>query len=367
MRIGIDARMYGNISRGIGRYLEELIRELEKIDQENDYYIFLYDKNFDDYQPQNPRFHKVLAPWHWYTLAEQWHMPRLLKKYKLDLVHFPHFNVPYFYKGDYVITIHDLILWFDSQKPATTLGPLLYNLKKFAYKILLKKVLKKARQIMVPSLYTKEDILKINTKISEKIALTYEGVNREKFQKEINDKDLKIRYNIRNPYCFYVGSYYPHKRIDFLIENWSAVFEKYNYQLLLLGKKDSFQEKLVKQVAQLGLEDKVLFLGFVSDEDLATFYQNAEAFLFPSRYEGFGLPPLEALAKHCPVLSSKRSCLPEVLEDKAIYFEYNQESFLNAMAQLEGAREKLENIEPWLQKYSWRKMAEETLNIYGNK
>ena len=367
MRIGIDARMYGKISRGIGRYLEELINELENVDKENQYYIFLYDKNFDDYQPKSPNFHKVLAPWRWYTLAEQWQMPRLLKKYDLDLVHFPHFNVPYFYKGDYVVTVHDLILWFDSQKPATTLGPIVYNLKKFAYKILLKKALKTAKKIIVPSKYTQNDILKVNPKVSGKIQVTYEGINKEKFKEGINDKSFKISYNISNPYCLYVGSAYPHKRIDFLIDNWSEVVKKYNYQLLVVGKKDDFHSRLEEQVAKLGLEENVLFLGFVPDDDLAILYKNAEAFLFPSRYEGFGLPPLEALAKHCPVISSNRSCLPEVLGDKAIYFDYNQESFLNALAKIDLAKEKLINIDDWLKKYSWRRMAEETLKIYGKK
>jgi len=358
--------MYGKNTRGIGRYIQELISALEKIDQQNEYYIFLREENFKEYLPKNKNFHKVLAPWRWYSLAEQYYMPKLLYKYDLDLVHFPHFNVPYFFKGNYVVTIHDLILWFDSQVPATTLGPLLYKLKKFAYKILLKKILKRSQQIIVPTKYTKNDILKINPKISEKIHVTYEGMNKDIFGKAINDKSLKMRYNIDNNYCLYVGSFYPHKRIDFLIDNWAHVFANYNYKLVLVGKKDQFQEKLEKKVKDLGLEKSVVFLGFVPDEDLVSLYKKAKAFLFPSRYEGFGLPPLEALANHCPVLSSKRTCLPEVLEDKAIYFDYTEDSLLKAIDQIPEAREKLFDIDDWLEKYSWSQMAKQILNIYGN-
>lgn len=364
MRIGIDARMYGKISRGIGRYLEEYLRELEKIDHENEYFIFLYSKNFDDYHPQNPNFKKVLAPWIWYSLAEQIKFPKLLKKYNLDLVHFPHFNVPYFYNRPYVLTIHDLILWFDNQKPATTLGPVKYFFKKIAYKFIIKNAIKKAKKIIAISEYTKKDISKIMPEVSEKIDVVYEGVSYQDLECKIDDKSLKIRYNIGKSFIFYVGAAYPHKCLSFLVDNWTFIKEHFDYQLLFVGKKDEFYRKIETEIKEKNLENDILLLGYVDDHDLACLFTYAEAFIFPSRYEGFGLPPLEALAKHCPVLASNKTCIPEVLGDKAVYFEYTQESLFDAIKNIPKAKMKLENIDEWLKKYSWKKMAEEILKIY---
>lgn len=364
MRVGIDARMYGKIARGIGRYVEEMIKNLEKIDSQNEYFIFLGKKNFDDYQLRNPRFKKVLAPYPWYGLKEQLFMPRLLNSYELDLVHFPHFNVPYFYRRPYVVTIHDLILWFDTQKRATTLGPLKYFLKKLSYKVILKNAIKRARQVIVPSDYTKQDLIKIFPWSENKISTVYEGLGVENKVCLSDDKELKIRYNITKPYLMYVGSAYPHKNLEFLIRNWKSVLQKYDYQLLLAVEKDFFREQLEKLVLDLGLQNSIIFTGFVMPDDLACLYHYAEAFIFPSRYEGFGLPPLEALKQHCPVLALNRTCVPEILQDKAIYFEEDTESLLNAFSRIGEAREKLVNIDEWLKRYSWEKMTENILNIY---
>ena len=95
MRIGIDARFFGSIGKGLGRYTQKLIENLEKTDNENQYVVFLRKENFDEYQPKNKNFQKVLADYQWYTFAEQIKMPLLLNKFNLDLVHFPHFNVPF--------------------------------------------------------------------------------------------------------------------------------------------------------------------------------------------------------------------------------------------------------------------------------
>src|SRR5258708_3370943 len=110
MRIGIDARFYGSVGKGLGRYTSELISHLEKIDNGNDYVIFLRASNFKSYVPKNPRFTKVLAEFPWYTWSEQVRYPKLLNSHMLDLMHFPHFNVPFFYRKPFVVTVHDLIL-----------------------------------------------------------------------------------------------------------------------------------------------------------------------------------------------------------------------------------------------------------------
>ena len=107
MRIGIDARFFGSIGKGLGRYTQKLIENLEKIDNTNQYFVFLKEENFDEYQPKNPNFQKVLANFRWYTFSEQVKFPKLLRKYNLDLVHFPHFNVPILTPAKFVVTIHE--------------------------------------------------------------------------------------------------------------------------------------------------------------------------------------------------------------------------------------------------------------------
>src|SRR4051812_11445328 len=107
MRIGIDARFYSE--SGVGRYIRNLIKHLQELDSKNEYFIFLLKKNYDILEFKNEKFHKVLADFKWYGATEQIKLPKLLRKYDLDLVHFPHFNVPVFYKGKYVVTVHDLI------------------------------------------------------------------------------------------------------------------------------------------------------------------------------------------------------------------------------------------------------------------
>ncbi|KKQ79694.1 MAG: mannosyltransferase B-like protein, partial [Candidatus Moranbacteria bacterium GW2011_GWD2_38_7] len=148
MKIGIDARFYGSIGKGLGRYTQKLIQHLEHIDKENHYVVFLRKENFDDYQPFNKNFEKVLADYAWYTFAEQLFFPLLLNKQKLDLMHFPHFNVPLLYSGRFVLTIHDLILTHFPTIRATMLNPVFYWFKYVAYKLAISSALWRAKKII---------------------------------------------------------------------------------------------------------------------------------------------------------------------------------------------------------------------------
>ena len=133
MRIVIDARMYQE--SGIGRYLRNLLCNLQKIDHKNEYYIILNKDSITAFQNDNPNFHKVLADFKWYGVKEQIRLPGLLNQLKPDLVHFPHFNVPIFYRGKYVVTIHDLIHQHFQMGRATTHDPITYKIKKLGYNI----------------------------------------------------------------------------------------------------------------------------------------------------------------------------------------------------------------------------------------
>src|SRR5262245_45001395 len=138
MRIGIDARFYGPIGKGLGRYTERLIQNLERVADEHEFVIFLRKENFGLFKPSSPRFRKVLADFGWYSAAEQVLFPPLIAKEKIELMHYPHFNVPIFSPTPFVVTIHDLILFRFPTRRATTLNPIFYALKYAAYRLVIR-------------------------------------------------------------------------------------------------------------------------------------------------------------------------------------------------------------------------------------
>jgi len=174
MRIGIDARLYGPKHKGIGRYIQQLIKYLEKIDQRNHYFICLNRENLARYQPVNPNFETVQVDYPPYSFAEQLFFPGKLMKYNLDLVHFPHFNVPLFYRGRFVATVHDLTMHQNSPRSSRH-NFLLFYLKKFIYRLVINHALKRAKKIIVSSRATKKDILSHYSLPPEKIEVIYEA------------------------------------------------------------------------------------------------------------------------------------------------------------------------------------------------
>ncbi len=368
MKIGIDARMYGSKQGGLGRYIEQLILHLEKIDTQNEYIVFLRSENWDKFLPTNPKFKKVLADVPWYGWKEQLLLPGIIKKQKLDLMHFPHWNVPLFFRGDFVVTTHDLLLLHYPSRQASTLGPIKYWIKNFFFKITLNRATKRAAKIITVSQFSKQDIiqtLKINPR---RIAVTL--LSPLPISTVYNPPfSLHDKYDIHKPYWLYVGVAYPHKNLEKLIAAWKIFSQKNtDYQLVLVGKTNFFYKRLAQQVKQAKIPD-VIFADYVPDTELAELYQNASLYVFPSLYEGFGLPPLEAMQYDLPVISSNATCLPEILSDAALYFDPKNERELVAKAELaisdEVTRTRLiENGHKILGKYSWDTTAKQTLRIY---
>ena len=380
-RIGIDARFYGPIGKGLGRYTQEMVDNIIKLDEVNEYRIFLTKDNFDEFVCDGVRVKKILADVRWYTLAEQLIMPWLLRQEKLDLVHFPHFNVPLFYFGKFVVTVHDLILFKYPTNRATTLSPLLYWLKNMAYRVVIWSAVLRAKKIIAVSEFTKQDILKHFGIKADKVEVTYEGVanlskGRDSLFDLSHDKQALLEYNINRPFLLYVGNVYPHKNLERLLEVFAKLYRQRdkNLQLVLVGKPDYFYERLKVKAASLNLwqpNDKspVIFSGYVPDAKLEIFFKQALLYVFPSLYEGFGLPPLEAMAKGCPVASSDRSSLPEILGEAAIYF--NPESLSDMEAKIgsviddEDLRQKLRQLGyEQVKKYSWWECARATFEVY---
>lgn len=368
MRIGIDARFYGAIGKGLGRYTQKLIENLEKIDNINQYFIYLRKENFDEYQPKNKNFIKVLADFRWYTFSEQIHMPRLLNKYNLDLVHFPHFNVPLFYRKKFVITIHDLILVHFPTIRGTTLPALFYFLKFLAYKIVIRSAIKRAGKIIAVSNFTKDDIIKTYQVPAGNIVVTYEACD-EPVSSPADVEKILGKYDIIKPYILYVGNAYPHKNLERLILAFAEVGEKLkDLSLVLVGKEDYFYRR-IKNLANSKKIERIIFTDFVPDDELDAIYRNAASYVFPSLYEGFGLPPLEAMARGIPVLSSDHACMRETLEDSACYFNAKEpKEMLAALEKLindeELRREFIRKGYAQAKKYSWEKMAQQSLEIY---
>ena len=376
-RIGIDARFYGPIGKGLGRYTQEIVDNVIKLDKDNEYVIFLRKENFNDFRSDSQNVKKVLADVRWYSLAEQILMPYYISRERLDLMHFPHFNVPVFCFTKFVITIHDLILTKFPTTRATTLGPMLYKVKNMAYRFVIWFGMKRAKRIFAVSKFTKDDIVN-NFKVNkEKIEVTYEGVaNLDKHNNEHNDKEVLSEYGINSPFLLYVGNAYPHKNLEGLARVFSEILDdEKDLNLVMVGKEDYFYTRIMNYAEGLGLwnregsSNKIIFPGYVPDEKLEILFKNARAYVFPSFYEGFGIPPLEAMSKGCPVVSSNKTCMPEVLGDSAIYFNPdNEEEMREQIKKIvkDGElRDKLiKRGYNQIQKYSWKKCAKQTLDSY---
>jgi len=371
MLIGVDARFFGPLGKGLGRYTQKLIENLEKIDRKNDYVVFLRKENWDLYRPKNPHFQKVLANYPWYSVTEQVAMPYKISQSKVDLMHFPHFNVPIFYGGKFVVTIHDLILLQFPTLKATTLSRPMYSIKQAGYKFVIRQAVRRAKKVITVSKYTKKELVRYFGIPSEKIVVTYEACNGSQQAKASSRKILK-RFKITKPYLLYIGNAYPHKNLEGLIRAFKKLLKEYklNLQLVLVGKEDYFFKRLKEEAKKLNLKSQVIFPGFVSDEELQVLYKNALLYVFPSFCEGFGLPPLEAQAQGLPVVSSNSSSLPEILEDTVEYFDPHS---IDEMTKVIAKVTKDKNLQNRLKekglehvkKFSWEKCARETLEVYN--
>ncbi len=387
MRIGIDARFYGPVGKGLGRYTQEVVDNIMKItsadaNQNFKFVIFLSPENFDEFICPQENVKKVCLNIAWYSWQEQILMPFYLWREKLNLIHFPHFNVPLLTPCKFVVTIHDLILTHFPTRRATTLAPIIYWLKNLAYRIVIYGAIKRARKIISVSEFTKQDLVTQFKVLPSRIAVTYEGVaNLAKgrdslFIAKLDNQETLKQYHIADNFLLYVGNAYPHKNLEFLLRVFvKLLVRKPDLRLVLIGKEDYFYNRVKDYARTLNIWQKenvnssVIFPGYVSDAQLEILYQEARVYIFPSLYEGFGLPPLEDMARYCPVLSSNRASLPEILGDAALYFDPENENDLLEKTWTIINEKELRNtlvIKGLMQtkKYSWWQCASDTLAVY---
>lgn len=362
MHIVIDART--GDGTGISRYSLNLVRELEKLPADYRFTVLLGPIDFPKWKPHDERFTKLFAPYKHYSLGEQFGLLRLLYSLKPDLVHFTSFNAPVLYFGKRIFTIHDLTLVHFRNIRGSLKHKIIYPIKYWAMRFVLRCAIMQSNALITDSQYVKQDILVtwgkglLHPVQPEKITVTplavetYEGAKTQPRP-------------IKEDYLLYVGAAYPHKNLDVLAKGYERLKETHpDLKLVVIGKQDYWQKKL-------GGENKsITFPGYLPYEKLVAYYQSASLFVFPSLSEGFGLPPLEAMAYGAPVLSSNRTSIPEACGDAAEYFDPHSPKDLADKAEAlladpERRKEMIRLGKEQVKKFSWKKMAQQTLEVYN--
>lgn len=370
MRILIDARLYGLENAGLGRYVINLIDELSKIDKKNDYSILLRKKYHKKLKlPKN--WHKVLADVAHYSLLEQIKIPKIIANESADLVHFPHLNVPLTFKGKFVVTIHDIVMNKFKGSETTNLSLPLYFAKRIGYKRVFKKAVFDSQKIIAPSQFTKSELVSYYKLNEDKVVVSYEGVDVEKSSK-VSSKQILKELKIETPYLLYVGNAYPHKNLKRVVRAVMDYNMRHSQKLsfVIVSSRNVFTQRLEKIIHECEAEDYVKLAGFVPDDQLGGLFKSALGYIFPSLYEGFGLPGLEAMAFGCLVLASETQIFKEIYKDKAIYFNpFDLNSIEMAIRDVVNMdpRKKAKMVrdaKDFVRRYSWKKMAQETLAVY---
>lgn len=372
MRIGIDARFYGPRvgGGGLGRYVAELVTHLQGLDRNNSYVLFLRKENFHECVIKNANFSKRLVDVPWYTVEEQRVMPREIAHAKVHFMHYPHWNVPVFSRVPFVVTIHDLILLEDAQSSrASTRNPFIHGLKQVGHRIALEHAIHRSRHIISVSEYTKASLLRHFRVRAQKISVIPNGVSRPADGHGVNLRSL----GVYDPYFLYVGNAYPHKNLGMLLHAFSVFHEEdKTAQLVIAGRRDMFSRALEKEAGEIGVPPTALrFVDLPTDEELAALYQHASLFVFPSRIEGFGIPPLEAMLHGTPVAAARAASLPEVLGQDVQYFDPDDIEALVAIMR-DAAKGKLRNqvvldaAKRHAMRYRWEDTAKMTLETYAH-
>lgn len=366
MIIGIDgSRAFTDKRTGTENYSYQLIKHLAKLDQTNNYKIFLRPQNSkpDGTWPDNFHFITISYPRLWTQIG----LAKQTFTEKLDILFVPSHTLPLTYKPGLktVIAVHDL---------GAEYLPTTHQIKQQLYlKLMTHYQLKSANHIIAVSKATKKDIIKRVGIDKDKISVIYEGFNQELCQTKndivnITLKDLDL---VSGQYFLFVGTIQPRKNIKRLIEAY-ALFLKQGVtpDLVLAGGKGWLSEEIYALPKQLGIENKVKFLGYVPDEKLYALYTNAIAFLYPSLFEGFGLPILEAMTIGCPVLTSNISSMPEVAGQAAVLVDPTSiKDISEGIKRLytdSGLRKRLQTAGlKQAKQFSWEKAARQTLEVFS--
>ena len=321
MRIAIDATILSNENTGTGFYIINLIKGLGKIEDKNlEYYIFvkkdlvpdvvdiagdnfhIIDINF------KPRFLRVI----WQFLF----FPFTLRRLRIDVLHSPNYITPLYSLGfKIIVTIHDLTFCLMPEKYTIT--------KRLFYKLLVPVFIKIADKVISVSENTKKDMIKLFKVPENKIYVTYESYPEYYTKPGRGEKSDEVlnKFGIKKNFILFVGMIEPRKNVLSLLKAFYLVDDYIDLDLVVVGKKGWYYsdvEEFMEIIKGESLNNKIFFTGYVSEPELKYFYQSAYIFAYPSYYEGFGLPPLQAMACSIPVITSDVSSLPEVVGEAAI-------------------------------------------------
>ncbi len=364
MRVAIDARKLHDF--GIGTYTRNLLRHLARIDRDSEYLLLCHQPDLGIGAQLGPNFRTVLEPSPNYSVREQIHVPWVLHRERPDVFHAPHYVLPPAVGCRSLVTIHDCIhLMFPQYLP---------NRAAYVYaKASMWSAARRSRRILTVSEASKRDIIRLLNVPPEKIVVVHNAID-ERFRVKPSEEAIarvRERYQLDHRFVLYVGNIKPHKNLVRLIEAFDRLrkcgFDELT--LLIIGDEISKLPALRRAVHGHKLHKHVRFLGYLPDETLAVLYRLAAVFVFPSLSEGFGLPPIEAMACGAPVVTSNVSSLPEVTGGAAVLVDpYDVESIADGMARVlsnPALREELrvKGIARALE-FSWERSVSRTREIY---
>lgn len=366
MRIAIDARgVNWYKGTGIGTYTDNILKQLLKIDIENKYHIYWSGDNYDSYKNENSK--TIMTSRRHKKFFQQYYFPNNLIKENIDLFHVPQNGIGLSAEVDCkkVITIHDLIPYVMPE----TVGK--GYLSEFLREV--PKLIECSDGILTVSEKSKQDILKYFPMDENKIFVTPLAADSKykQLDKEQCKSLVKQKFNIEKPFILYIGGFSPRKNVKSLILAFSKLRKdlRDEYNLVIVGSLKDEGDNLIMLVNELNMDSKIIFTNFVEESLLPVLYNAATAFVYPSLYEGFGLPPLEAMSCGTPVIASNSSSITEVVQDAGILIDpYDITSLIFALDKVLSD----DNIKAALSlsslkkasEFSWEKTSRLTLNAY---
>jgi glycosyltransferase involved in cell wall biosynthesis len=371
MKVAFNARLLRSPTlRGWNRYTINLLRELAVLGIE----IFLYSDRpiHIDHLARIPEgsYQIRSSPPMRYPIWEQWWMPNQCQKDRIDILHCPfNFGLPYFSPCPRVLTLHDAIDQVYYGKNATWHERL--KLASLQMDIHNRIARTKAEAIITVSNHAKSDLIKHLHIPESKITVIYEAADR-KFHEPVSHEQrshIRDRYQLNQPYFLYLGGWEKRKNIPFLVRSFANA-NLDNVNLVLAGGNVEQRVELTSLAKELGIEDRLVLLGWIEDSDLPALYAEALCFVYPSEYEGFGLQLCEAMAVGCPVLAARATCLPEILGGGGKTFDLDRtEELSQLLVAISFDRKFRKDLSDRAfqksQEYSWKHTAIETCNLYA--
>ena len=287
---------------------------------------------------------------------------------KSDITHFFNYIVPPFVHGKTVVTVHDLTY---ITHPET-----MDRKTRIILKLTAKRSMKRADKIIAVSQFTRSEIIKFLGISPEKIEVVYNAVDLTRYHDDFPAEDIKRvreKYGIKNEFLLYLGTLEPRKNLERLIDAYAVLVKKYSDfpELVIAGKKGWLYEKIFENISRLGIENKILFTGYVPDEDAPVLMNGAKVFCFPSLYEGYGMPVVEAMACGTPVLTSNCGSMIELAKGCSLTVDpYSTEEIAEGIERLNcdiALRNRLSELgKERVELFSWHTESEKLYEIYSN-